>query len=76
MAAADWPGRFPAFGGACLVAGLTLVAMAEFVFASLVADRLFPSASRGLSGFVQMVTGAVFVCGAAVMAIMLAGAVT
>lgn len=57
----------------CMGAGATLVLMGQFVFAALVADRLFPRASPLLRIGFQGLTGAAFVAGLVVLALLLAG---
>lgn len=76
LAITDWTARFPGFAVGCVVAGVTLIAMAEFVFAVLVADRLFPGSSRVVSGGVQAASAATFILGAAYLAANLIGAVS
>ncbi|CAN5846037.1 hypothetical protein BH11PLA1_BH11PLA1_14320 [soil metagenome] len=69
----EWPARFPAYRGACIVGGVTALAMGAFVFAALVADRAFPAASRWASWAVQVAAGGVFTVGLAGLALVLSG---
>jgi hypothetical protein len=48
--------------------GVTLLAKAQWVFSSWVADRLFPHANPWLSGLVELFAAAGFVVGSAVIA--------
>jgi len=59
---AFWPGVQPA----TVCAGLTGVAAGEFVFAVIVADRLFPQASRRVTATVETTAGGLLVVGLAV----------
>lgn len=49
----DWSWRFHEFRTGCLLVGGMLIAMGLFVFAALVADRLFPEADRRVTGAVE-----------------------
>jgi hypothetical protein len=48
------PGRWPMFTPALVCAGLTLLAMGQFVFLSLVADRVFPELGRGVGRWIEL----------------------
>jgi hypothetical protein len=43
------------------VLGVLLIAMGQYVFACLVADRLFPKADRVICGAIEVLTAAVYV---------------
>ncbi len=72
-AAVEWPGRLdPSYKTFCIVGGLTSLAIGEFVFVALVADRLFPRASPWLSWSVEALAALAFLAG---FATLIAGAV-
>lgn len=48
------PGRWPMFAAPMVCAGLTLLAMGQFVFLSLVADRAFPELGRGVGRWIEL----------------------
>ncbi|MBL8763037.1 MAG: hypothetical protein JNM07_02060 [Phycisphaerae bacterium] len=59
----EWPGRWPVFRTASLLGGVTFLAMGQFLFSALVADRLFPGASQRLTGSFQVAAALVFFAG-------------
>jgi hypothetical protein len=65
--------RLPGAGRIGLVAGITSVAMGQFVFAALVADRLAPRAWEPVRFSVQALSGAVYVVGLCLLVMMLFG---
>ena len=65
--------RFPMLARVWRVGGVTVIAMGQFLFSALVADRLFPHASRRLAGAVQAATGAALVLGLVALAALTAG---
>lgn len=67
--------RLPALGQGWWVLGLTAVSMGQFVFAVLVADRLFPHASVRLTMAVEGTAAAAFLSGLVVMVIWVIGGV-
>ncbi|MBL0870914.1 MAG: hypothetical protein IBJ18_10100 [Phycisphaerales bacterium] len=71
----DWTDRFPAYRWACLIGGGTALAMGQFVFAALVADRLFPRVNPWVSWSIQGVSGLVYVAGLAVLGLLLTGVI-
>lgn len=74
---AEGPARFGAMlpRWLWLVAGVTCLAMAQFVFAALVADRLFPHAAEPLVRGVEVVSGVVYLGGVVVLLAAAAGGV-
>lgn len=68
-------GRLPTAAGLCRVMGLTLVAMGQFVFAAVVADRLCPGASGWLRTPTQVIAGATYLLGLVLLLLMLAGVI-
>jgi len=71
----DWTDRFPAYRWACLIGGGTALAMGQFVFAALVADRLFPRVNPWVSWSIQGVSGLVYVAGLVVLGLLLTGVI-
>lgn len=71
----DWTDRFPAYRWACLIGGGTALAMGQFVFAALVADRLFPRVNPWVSWSIQGVSGLVYVVGLVVLGLLLTGVI-
>lgn len=69
----EWAARLESARGVCVLAGVTAVAMGQFVFAALVADRLFPGASIWARGAVQGLSGAVYVAGGLLLVMVLIG---
>jgi hypothetical protein len=69
-----WAQRFPSARGLCVLGGVTVLAMGQFVFASLVADRLFPKARLWVAGAVQFLVGVMYVGGVLLLVLMLTGA--
>jgi hypothetical protein len=65
--------RLPTLGSGWLLLGITAVAMGQFVFAALVADRLFPHASVRLTLAFEASAAAAYVAGLIVMVIWVAG---
>lgn len=53
----EWSGAFPLTRGLFGIGGVMLIAAGEFVFAALVADRVFPRASRRLTGGFELAAG-------------------
>ena len=53
-------------------AGLTLLAMGQFVFLSLVADRAFPELGRGVGRWIELALLLIVLCGLAATAALLA----
>jgi hypothetical protein len=68
------PQRLPGLGTGWWLLGLTALAMAQFVFAALVADRLFPQASVRLTLAFEGTAALVFVGGLGVVAVWVIGA--
>lgn len=68
-------GRFPGWPLAWEVGGVTAIAMGQFVFCALVADRICPHADWRLSGTLLAVTGLAYVGGLVTLASMLIGAI-
>ena len=66
------PGRWPMFGPPLVCAGLTLLAMGQFVFLSLVADRVFPELGRGVGRWIEFALILVVLCGLGSTGVMLA----
>ncbi len=71
----DWIDRFTAYRWACLIGGGTALAMGQFVFAALVADRLFPRVNPWVSWSIQGVSGLVYVVGLVVLGLLLTGVI-
>lgn len=67
--------RFPGWPMAWEVGGVTAVAMGQFVFCALVADRICPHADWRLAGTLLGVTGLAYVGGLLTLAAMLMGAI-
>jgi hypothetical protein len=65
--------RLPGSGRLGVVAGITSAAMGQFVFATLVADRLVPRAWAPVRLSVQVISGAVYVVGLILLVMMLLG---
>lgn len=66
--------RFPGSSWAWTVGGVTVLAMGQFVFCAVVADRLCPQADWRVSGTVLGVCGLVYVGGLVMLLGMLMGA--
>ncbi|MBA4028166.1 MAG: hypothetical protein C0475_03340 [Planctomyces sp.] len=64
----EWSARFPALRHLSGPFGVMLIAAGQFVFAVLVADRLFPRASLGLRAGFETLTAGVFLVGTATAA--------
>jgi hypothetical protein len=71
----DLSGRLPTAAGLCRVMGLTLIAMGQFVFAAVVADRLCPGASAWVRTPTQVIAGATYLVGLVLLLLMLAGVI-
>lgn len=69
------PGRVPGLRTAWVVGGLTALAMGQFVFSAVVADRLFPHVQPRVQVAFQMATGGGFVLGLLAMGLMLLGVI-
>jgi hypothetical protein len=65
--------RLPALRGFWLAGGVTVIAMGQFVYAVLVADRLFPHARAWVRWPFECATGLVYVGGLAVLGAKLTG---
>ena len=65
--------RLPALGRGWHVFGLTALCMGQFVFAALVADRLFPHASVRLAMAFEATAAVGFIAGLVVMAVWIIG---
>lgn len=72
---ADLSGRLPTAAGLCRVMGLTLIAMGQFVFAAVVADRLCPGASAWVRTPTQVIAGTTYLVGLVLLLLMLAGVI-
>lgn len=71
-----WPGRLPESSILWVLAGVTLVAMGEFVFAALVAERLFPGAPAAVRLGIEGTSALTFVLGLLLVAGLSVGAWT
>lgn len=69
-----WVDRFPQSAILWCAAGVTLVAMGEFVFAALVAERLFPGAPAAVRLGIEGASALTFVLGLLVVAGLSVGA--
>lgn len=68
--------RYAALEPAWLLGGLTVIAMGQFVFSALVADRLFPHADPRVVLAFQALTGLAFVLGFALLLLWWLGGTT
>jgi hypothetical protein len=62
------------FAPPMVCAGLTLLAMGQFVFLSMVADRAFPELGRGVGRWIELALLLIVLCGLGLTGAMLAGA--
>ncbi len=65
------PRRLPSLTLACWMGGLAAIAAGQFIFEALVADRLFPSASKKLSLTAEFSSFLAFVFGLGAMVVFL-----
>lgn len=65
------PGRWPMFAAPLACAGLTLLAMGQFVFLSLVADRAFPELGRGVGRWIEFALLLIVLAGLVATGVML-----
>ncbi len=72
----DWAVRAPGFAIPCRLGGVTLIAMGQFVFAALVADRLFPGVWPGVRLAVEGASALTFLIGIATLGVLAWGALT
>lgn len=71
----EWPNRFPSYRTVCIVGGITGLAMGQFVFAALVADRLLPKTNLWVSWGVEGVAALVYAVGLVWLAMWLSGVI-
>ncbi|MBX9736585.1 MAG: hypothetical protein K2X32_06630 [Phycisphaerales bacterium] len=71
--ALEWPSRMPGNPKIWTVGGVTSVALGQFVFAALVADRLFPRANPWVSWTGQLLSILAFGVGLIVLVSMATG---
>ncbi len=71
--ALEWPSRVPGNPKIWTVGGVTSVALGQFVFAALVADRLFPRANPWVSWTLQALSALAFGIGLLMLGLLVRG---